>query len=515
MQEQLRLLNLITDELNSDLDLDNMLQRVLNLTVSYLGAAEGSILLFDEQQRVTNHILMRRDLTEAGQSQVVGRVLSEGFAGWVVAHKQGAIIQDTHEDPRWITFPDQPYDHRSAIACPLRRRERVLGVLTLVHPDPDFFRSEHLSLLTAIAGQAAIALENAQLFKQTEAERARLSAILHGTQDAVIASDSSDRLLLLNPAAKAVFNIQGDGWVNQPLAKVIQNRALVDLWTPSPPMVGEIPLRDGRTLWASVTEVPNVGRVAVLRDISQFKALDRAKSELITTFTHDLGAPLAVVKGYVQLIGMDGPLNKQQMHDLRGITQAADQMKAIIEDLLELGRIKAIEDLRTERLSLSDIVKGTVSSFHALAEVSTIELILEPCEQQLAVEGNPSLLSRALDNLVENAIKYTPSGGRVMVRTYCQQHEAIVSIADNGPGISEQDLPRVFEKFFRARQYQDHTGTGLGLAIVKSIVERHHGRVWAESQANRGSTFSIALPLVSNSTDQTTKAVRTSDSGRQ
>lgn len=504
MQDQLGLLNRISDELNSDLDLDNMLQRVLNLTVKHLGAAEGSILLFDEQQRVTDHILMRHDLTEAGENRVVGRVLSEGFAGWVVAHKQGDIIHDTNEDPRWITFPDQPYDHRSAMACPLRRRERVVGVLTLVHPNPNSFHNEHLSLLMAIAGQSAIALENARLFKQTEAERARLWAILNSTQDAVVATNPSDCLLLLNPAAKDAFEIEDDGWSNRPLSKAINNQALLDLWTPSPPMVGEIPLKDKRTLWASVTEVPGVGRVAVLRDISQFKALDEAKSEIITTFTHDLGAPLAVVKGYVELIKMDGSLNKQQMHDLKGITEAADQMKAIVEDLLELGQIEAIEDLRTETLVLGDIIESTATSFHALAEVNTIELLLEPCSQQLIVEGNPPLLARALDNLVENAIKYTPPGGRVTVSAGCQQGEVIVSVSDNGPGISEQDLPRVFEKFFRAREHQDHTGTGLGLAIVRSIVERHGGRVWAESQTSRGSIFSIALPLVSEPVDQPT-----------
>jgi two-component system phosphate regulon sensor histidine kinase PhoR len=502
MQDQLSLLNRISDELNSDLDLDNMLQRVLNLTVRHLGAAEGSILLFDEQQKVTDHILMRHDLTEAGENRVVGRVLSEGFAGWVVAHKQGDIIHDTYEDSRWITFPDQPYDHRSAIACPLRRPERVVGVLTLVHPDPNFFQTEHLSLLMAIAGQSAIALENARLFKQTEGERARLWAILNSTQDAVVATNPSDRLLLLNPAAKDAFEIERDDWANQPLSEVIDNQALVDLWTPSPPMVGEIPLQDGRTLWASVTEVPNVGRVAVLRDISQFKALDEAKSEIITTFTHDLGAPLAVVKGYVELIKMDGPLNKQQMHDLTGITQAADQMKAIVEDLLELGQIEAVEDLRTETLFLGDIIELTVASFSALAEVNTIELVLQPCNQQLMVEGNPPLLARAVDNLVENAIKYTSSGGQVVVSAECLQGEVVVSVADNGPGISEQDLPRVFEKFFRAREHQDHTGTGLGLAIVRSIVERHGGRVWAESQASQGSVFSIALPLVIEPVDQ-------------
>jgi signal transduction histidine kinase len=273
-------------------------------------------------------------------------------------------------------------------------------------------------------------------------------------------------------------------------------------------MVGEIPLQDGRTLWASVTEVPNVGRVAVLRDISPFKALDQAKAEIITSFTHDLGAPLAVVKGYVELIKMDGPLNKQQLHDLSGITQAADQMKAIVEDLLELGRIEAIEDLRAEKLLLSDLIEASVNSFQSLAEVHTIDLVLEPCQPQLMVEGNFPLLVRALDNLIENAIKYTPSGGRVVVRADCQQNEVTISVIDNGPGISEQDLPRVFEKFFRAREHRNHLGTGLGLAIVKSIVERHHGRVWAESQANRGSVFSVALPLLNARKSQTPRRSR-------
>jgi two-component system phosphate regulon sensor histidine kinase PhoR len=97
--------------------------------------------------------------------------------------------------------------------------------------------------------------------------------------------------------------------------------------------------------------------------------------------------------------------------------------------------------------------------------------------------------------LVENAIKYTPRGGHVQVAMDCQQQEAIVSVADDGPGISEQDLPRVFEKFFRARHHKDDIGTGLGLAIVRSIVERHSGRVWTESRDKQGSIFSIAIPL--------------------
>jgi signal transduction histidine kinase len=160
---------------------------------------------------------------------------------------------------------------------------------------------------------------------------------------------------------------------------------------------------------------------------------------------------------------------------------------------------------------LGDVVETTVASFNALAEVNTINLALEPCDQPLKVEGNPPLLARALNNLVENAIKYTPPGGRVTVRTYCQHPEVFVSVTDNGPGISERDLPRVFEKFFRARRHQDYLGTGLGLAIVKSIISRHHGRVWAESKAQQGSTFSVALPLL---TDGQAESVRITDGRR-
>jgi adenylate cyclase len=233
MQDQLGLLNRISDELNSDLDLDNMLQRVLNLTVSHLGAAEGSILLFDEQQTVTDHILMRQDLTEAGEDRVVGRVLAEGFVGWVVAHKQGDIIHDTHEDARWISL-----DHvsRSALrssighglpAAPtrssVRRADTGSPRAQFLPKRTPLAASEHLSLLMAIADQSAIALENAQLFKQTEGERARLWAILDSTQDAVVATNPSDRLLLLNPAAKDAFDIERDDWANQP-------RSTIRLW---------------------------------------------------------------------------------------------------------------------------------------------------------------------------------------------------------------------------------------------------------------------------------------------
>lgn len=499
MQEQLNLLNRISDELNKDLDPDKMLRRVLDLTVSHLHASTGSVMLFDQENRVSAFILQQDDLSDDRAKRIVGKVLGEGFAGWVLKHGEGDIIHDTHQDNRWVVYDNQPYDVRSVIGTPLRRRQRVIGVLTLVHDEPNKFKTSDLLLLNAIAGQAAIALENARLFKETEQERHKLSAIINSTQDAVLVTTPENRTLLLNPAAQEMLNLNGHPWQNQPLSELTMNVELLKLFAPDSPSTGEVPLPDGRTMWASITAIPELGRVTVLRDISAFKALDKLKRDFVTAFTHDLRTPLATVKGYIELVRMDGPVTERQEEDLVGVTKAANLMKSLIEDLLELSRLERLEQLTREKIHLDESVQATINSMKLLANTKGIELILDECRGDLVVEGNTVLLSRAVGNLVDNAVKYTPKGGQIHVKLAQNNDQVLVSVIDNGPGIQARDLPRVFEKFYRARpELDDVPGTGLGLAIVKTIAEQHGGQVWVESQPNVGSTFTIALPLISS-----------------
>lgn len=499
MQERLKLLNRISDELNKDLDPDKMLRRVLDLTVTYLNATKGSVMLFDNQNRVSAFILQRDDLSDDRANRIVGRVLTDGFAGWVLKHGEGDIICDTHQDNRWVVYEDQPYDVRSVIATPLLRRQRVVGVLTLVHDEPNKFKEDELPLLNAIAGQAAIALENARLFKETEQERIKLSAIINSTQDAVLVTTPENKTLLLNPAACEIIQLNGQSWENRPISELTNNTELLKLFSPDSPAIGEVPLPDGRTMWANITEIPEIGRVTVLRDISVFKALDKMKREFVTAFTHDLRTPLATVKGYVELVRMDGPVTERQEEDLVGIARAANLMKSLIEDLLELSRLERLEALVRDKLALVETVTSSINSIKPLAKSKDIELVLEETPLHLVVEGNSVLLVRAMSNLLDNAIKYTPKGGRVQVKLGQYNDQALVSVIDNGPGIQPRDLPRVFEKFYRARpELDDVPGTGLGLAIVKIIAEHHGGHVWVESRPEMGSVFTIALPVVKN-----------------
>ena len=496
--EQLNLINLISDELNKDLYPDRMLRRVLELTVAHLNATTGSVMLFDQQNRVSSYILQQEDLRGELAEKIVGKVLTEGFAGWVLQHGEGGVIYDTHQDSRWVVYDDQAYDVRSVIGIPLRRRQRIMGVLTLVHDEPNRFKDGDLPLLNAIAGQAAIALENAQLFKQTEQERIKLSAIINSTQDAVLVTTPENEVVLLNPAALEILGLAEQPASGCLLPEVTQNRDLLKLLSPNSLGAGEIVLPDGRTMWATLTKIPEMGRVTVLRDISAFKALDKLKRDFVTAFTHDLRTPLATVKGYIELVRMDGPLTVRQEEDLEGITRAANLMKSLIEDLLELSRLERLEELARAKVDLKAVVQSSVGAILPLATSKKIDIILREVEAGLTIEGNSVLLSRAVSNLLDNAIKYTPSGGKVQVKTGSNNGHVYIAVIDNGPGIPAKDLHRVFEKFFRARpELDDIPGTGLGLAIVKIIAEQHGGKVWVESQQNEGSTFTIAMPAAS------------------
>jgi signal transduction histidine kinase len=496
MQNRLTLLNRISDELNSDLNPDKMLRRVLDLTVAHLHAATGSVMLFDQDNRVSAYILQQEDVSAEVADRIVGTVLTEGFAGWVLDRGEGGVVFDTYEDDRWVVYDDQPYDVRSAVATPLRRRQHIIGVLTVVHAEPNRFSQADLALLNAIAGQAAIALENARLFRQTEQERIKLSAIINSTQDAVLVTTPENHTLLLNSAARELLGAEDEAADGIPLVELTDNDDLLSLLEPSASTSGEVKLPDGRTMWATVTGIPDLGKVAVLRDISSFKALDTLKRDFVTAFTHDLRTPLATVKGYIELVRMDGPLTARQEEDLEGITRAANLMKSLLEDLLELSRLERLEELTLENINLETVIESSMLTVKPLAETREIKLTLsEIYEHELIVEGNAVLLMRAVSNLLDNAIKYTQTGGDVEVRLVRSNGQALVSVIDNGPGIKQKDLPRVFEKFYRARSELDDTpGTGLGLAIVKTIAEHHRGQVWVESAPDTGSVFTLVLP---------------------
>jgi PAS domain S-box-containing protein len=359
--------------------------------------------------------------------------------------------------------------------------------------------------MITLGGQAALAAANARLFLTAEIGRQRLESILASSPDPILVTDQRDQLLLANPAAwqSLGLNVEETNY-GRPISQVINEPELVKLLRTSNAerLSVEIILPGGRVFLATATPVlaegQRVGRVCVLRDVTHFKELDALKSEFVSTVSHDLRSPLTLMRGYATMLEMVGQLNEQQANYVRKIISGVESMARLVNNLLDLGRIESGIGLQLEKINIQDVVERVISSLQLQAAQKKIQLTCEFPEGPLPlVEADQALLQQAVHNLVENAIKFTRPEGKVHVRVRVQPIGVVFEVIDNGIGISPVDQPRLFEKFYRGAQQvsKDQRGTGLGLAIVKSIAERHGGRIWAESQLGKGSSFYLAIPV--------------------
>ena len=396
---------------------------------------------------------------------------------------------------------------KTVVALPVRTKDQVLAVMWVGYGAVRQFEASEVGLLSTLASQMAVLIENARLFQATEGGRRRLEAILTSTTDAVLVTDREDRVLLVNPAAERAFHVVAGTVAGQKIGEAglapILVRILEEPLTPSEALTREVPLPDGRIWYANVSAIlsadgERIGRVAVMRDITHLKQLDELKSEFVATVSHDLRAPLTFMRGYATMLPMVGGLNDKQREYLEKILRGIGQMGELIDDLLDLGRIEAGVGLERKPCHLGVVLVEAVDSVRARAtSVKGLTLRLEPAEDVAIISGDAALLRQAVTNLVDNALKYSPNGGTVTVGLSLRNGQAVIRVADTGIGIAPEDQVRLFEKFYRIKRRDtvNIRGTGLGLAIVKSIVERHGGRVWVESELDKGSTFYISLPL--------------------
>jgi two-component system NtrC family sensor kinase len=234
-----------------------------------------------------------------------------------------------------------------------------------------------------------------------------------------------------------------------------------------------------------------------MQDISYLKELDRLKSDFIHTVSHDLRSPLTAILGYMELIERTGPLNENQLDFLRRLQGSVQHITNLVNELLDLGRLEAGFDTRREAVHLENVLKYSLDVFDGQVKKKKIKLTTTIAKDLKPVRANPIRIRQMLDNLIGNAIKYTPAEGKVSVVMAMEENQVMVRIEDSGPGIPPEEQTRIFEKFYRATNRPESVeGSGLGLAIVKSIVDSHQGRVWVESKAGEGSTFVVLLPAL-------------------
>jgi signal transduction histidine kinase/HAMP domain-containing protein len=422
-----------------------------------------------------------------------------------LAAEQGQFVIDHPSRAKAVIDLGELVDPISALAAfTLTHEDQFLGALWLGHRGPHPYAEDDIHLLSILAGHLGVSLANAQLYQAAERERLRLAAVLDATPDAVIVTDRDGRISLANPAADIVL----EGAAHEAIGELAEEKLLapelVDLML-DPVLdnrASEIAIEGGRVMFASVSDVhagaqDTSGRVCVLWDITQYKMLDNLKSEFVSTVSHDLRAPLTLMRGYGTMISMVGDVNDQQQEFVEKILKSVEQMTGLVDNLLDLGRIEAGVGLHVESVPMESILREVVTNYRPQAVNKQISLEFELGDDMQPVDADATLLRQAISNLVDNAIKYTQGKGSVSIRARQELGQQIIEVSDSGLGIAPADQARLFEKFFRARRPEtlQEKGTGLGLAIVKSIVEQHGGSVQVESRLGEGSTFVMTLPI--------------------
>jgi|SRR5579884_2272913 len=343
------------------------------------------------------------------------------------------------------------------------------------------------------------------LIAESEQARARLEAMLANLSDGVVITDASGAIVRLNDAAARMLGTTGDEAVGRSFVVVSRDHDLADLLRRSlddgSPRAATVEHRPGRLVLEAAAR-PLVGGterlgLVVLRDVSELRRLERVRREFVANVSHELRTPLASIKALAETLGDGARADPAVAADfLRQIVDEVDRLAAMVEDLLDLGRLEAGRvPLKLEPLDAVDLVRRGVERLRPQTERAGLALRVEVEAGLPPVRADRARVEQVLVNLVHNAIKFTPAGGAVVVAAAAAGTMLEVAVRDTGVGIAAEELPRLFERFYKADKARHSPGTGLGLAIAKHIVQAHGGTIRAESVPGRGAIFVFTLPL--------------------
>ena len=394
--------------------------------------------------------------------------------------------------------------HLAYLGVPLFRTEGAPhGVLAVYARRPRAWLSEEVEALEALAANASAALSNAELYQRVALERERSVAILANIADGIVAVDRDGRVVLWNAAAARITGIPEREAIGRSSAQVLQRNLESDLPVPPPNRLVSIS-RGGEEISLSLSEAVMhdpvgavAGRIFAFRDISAESVVDRMKTDFVSAVSHELRRPLTSIYGFAEtLLRQDVEFGDQERRTFLGyIASESERLTRIVETLLDVARLES-DDLHVQVVptDVGKVVSDVVRAAEA-RRTNGNQLVVELEDGvPLEAEADREKLHQILDQLVDNAVKFSPGGGTVRVAVRRGLGTVEVSVEDEGIGISPAQQTHVFTKFFRADP-DGPEGSGLGLFIVHGLVERMGGRIWVESAEGEGSSFTFELPL--------------------
>ncbi len=523
----------ISRAITSRLDLPSLLKLILSSAAEIVGCRAGLIVLAQEDSVSSFHGIDRSRFQVRALYNVPPQYVP-AFEPLLDFDPRTQESEGTEEagqfDTRYLDLTERVrlveellgITLGQVIGLPLLFEDELLGVIYLFRSEYAFTQMDW-QLLQGFANQAAIAVRNARLYHQLETERSRLATIIENSAHGILILDANRRVLVINQALAAMVGIPPDDALHRPCHEVLNLGHVtgVDICQPEQelPFVAHESLRcegdlarpGGGRLIVSVTYTPLydeanrlVNVIVNVHDITRFREEEEMKSTFTSIISHELKTPVALIKGYAQTLARpDATWDPETAaQGLQIIEEEADRLEALINDLLDASRIQA-SGLRLDYadVNLEELARKVADAYRLQTDRHQIELDFAAALP--LVWGDEERLRQVLTNLVSNAIKYSPDGGLIRIGGWASgvrgdeaPPRVILYVADQGIGIPKEELPNIFERFYRVDTSlrRSTAGAGLGLYLSKAIVDAHNGQIWARSEPGKGTTFFVSLP---------------------
>jgi PAS domain S-box-containing protein len=488
--------------LATELDPAAVLEEVVEQATTLLGADAGTVATLEGGELVVSAT------AGLGVEDVTGtRAPSTGWLGGDVVQLRAPVArEDVAEDAVHAAGDAMlAFGYRGYVGVPLAGREGfVRGVVAVYSSEPRTWRAEEVEALAALAGNASVALTNAELYQRLALEHEQSIAILSNVADGIVAVDRDGRVVLWNAAAERITGVPASEAVGHTPFEVVRR----ELESEAGGTNRLVPImRGGEEVWLSLSEAlmrdPSgavAGRIFAFRDISAERVVDQMKSDFVSTVSHELRTPLTSIYGFAEtLLRRDIGFSDEERQTFLGyIASEAERLTGIVDALLNVARLDSgtlqVELVATD---IGELLEEAVSESSVPAITNGHRFVVDLGDGVPAVRADPDKLRQVVGQLVENAVKYSPAGAVVRVEARARPDAVEVTVADEGSGIAESELDRIFDKFYRASETQP--GTGLGLFIAQGLVSAMGGRIWVRSKEGGGSRFTFALPVANSS----------------
>ncbi len=487
--------------LTTSLDPGVVLEEVVREAPGLLDADAALIRLLEHDELVV------RAASGPGTERLGGTRASSatGICGAVAQARAPITVRDAAEQAR-LARGDLLLERgaAAALAAPLVGHGGGLyGVLAVYANAPRAWRDDEVQTLSALAATASASVANAELYQRVTEEKERSGAILANIADGIVAIGRDERIVLWNAMAEQITGVPASEALGRRVPDVLQ-RELSANGTEESAERQVVIRRDGDEVWLALSEAVMLdaagsvaGRIFAFRDVSRERVVEQMKSDFVATVSHELRTPLTSIYGFAETLqrGDVDFTETERETFLRYIAGESERLIRIVDDLLSVARLEAGRlDVELKPTPVGDALRDAI----AVAEGHgngrhRFSLQVEP--HDLSVRADWEKLGQVLANLLDNAVRYSPEGGTITVSARRRSGSAEITVADDGIGISEPDRQRVFTKFFRSERTAGGHGSGLGLFLVRGLVTAMGGRVWLESEEDRGSRFTFELPL--------------------